>query len=68
MKLSKFSLQSQKQLMDYPLIATVGILVIFGLIMVYDASVVQALSDFKDSYYYIRQQIIMNSKISINRC
>lgn len=44
--------------MDYPLIATVGILVIFGLIMVYDASVVQALSDFKDSYYYIRQQII----------
>lgn len=31
---------------------------IFGLLMVYDASVVQALRDFKDSYYYIRQQLL----------
>lgn len=33
-------------------------MVSFGLLMVYDASSVQALKDFKDSYYYIRQQLI----------
>lgn len=41
-----------------PLLITVLILVVFGLIMVYDASVVQGLKDFSDSYYYIRQQLI----------
>lgn len=52
------SLQSQKKGMDLPLLISITILVVFGLIMVYDASVVQGLKDFKDSYYYIRQQLI----------
>lgn len=37
---------------------TVVILVIFGLVIVYDVSVIQAYRDFGDSYYYIRQQLI----------
>src|SRR5689334_18923568 len=52
------SLQSQKTGFDLPLLFTVLILVVFGLIMVYDASAIQGLSDFKDSLYYIRQQLI----------
>lgn len=55
---SKVKLYLQKQQMDFTLLATVGFLVIFGLVMVYDASSIQGLNDFKDSYYYIRQQII----------
>lgn len=58
MNFKKIRLQSQKQTIDLPLLTTVGVLVIFGLIMVYDASVVQGLKDFKDGYYYIRQQLI----------
>lgn len=54
----KKNLQSQRQGMDLILLLTTGILVIFGLLMVYDASVVQGLKDFKDSLYYIRQQLI----------
>lgn len=51
-------LQSQQQQIDLPLLLTTLFLVVFGLLMVYDASVVQGLKDFKDSYYYIRQQLI----------
>lgn len=58
MNLPKKNLQSQRQQIDFPLLLTVGFLVIFGLLMVYDASVVQGLKDFKDSYYYIKQQLI----------
>lgn len=54
----KSALQLQRKGIDLPLIICILILVIFGLLMVYDASVVQALKDFKDSYYYIRQQLI----------
>ncbi|MBI3109436.1 putative lipid II flippase FtsW [Candidatus Daviesbacteria bacterium] len=51
-------LKSQKKTFDLPLFVTVLILVLFGLLMVYDASSIQALRDFKDSYYYIRQQLL----------
>ena len=51
-------LQSQKKSIDLLLLISILILVVFGLIMVYDASVVQGLKDFKDGYYYIRQQLI----------
>ncbi len=54
----RVSLQLQKRQFDLILISVVGILVIFGLVMVYDASAIQGLRDFKDSYYYIRQQLI----------
>ena len=52
------SLQSQKRGLDLYLLLTVAVLIIFGLIILYDASVVQGLKDFEDSYYYIRQQLI----------
>lgn len=43
---------------DLGLLVTVFVLVIFGLIMVYDASVVQAYKDYGNKYFYIRQQLI----------
>ncbi len=51
-------LKEQKKTFDLPLLITVGILVIFGLLMVYDASSVQGLKDFSDRYYYIKWQLI----------
>ncbi|MBI2019887.1 putative lipid II flippase FtsW [Candidatus Daviesbacteria bacterium] len=51
-------LQSQKKLLDLPLLLAVCFLTIFGLIILYDASSIQAIRDFKDPFYYIRQQII----------
>ena len=58
MKRKKPVLQSQTRGLDLALLLNVIVLVIFGLIMVYDASVVQGLKDYGDSYYYIRQQLI----------
>lgn len=58
MNFKKPNLQSQKKQIDIPLFLTTGVLVIFGLLMVYDSSSVQGLKDFGDSYYYIRQQLI----------
>lgn len=43
---------------DFRILVTVFILIVFGLIMVYDASVVQAFKDFGDKYFYIKQQLI----------
>ena len=48
----------QKQRLDFPLLFTVAALVIFGLLMVYDSSAIAGLRDFKDSLYYIRQQLM----------
>lgn len=52
------SFQSQKKSLDLPLLFSVLVLIIFGLIIVYDASAVQGLKEFNDSLYYIRQQLI----------
>lgn len=54
----KANLQSQKKQIDLSLFLTVGALTVFGLLMVYDASAIQGIRDFKDSLYYIRQQLI----------
>src|SRR5947209_4097884 len=43
---------------DSMMLLVVGILVLLGLIMVYESSVVQAYKDFGDQYYYIKQQLI----------
>lgn len=43
---------------DYSILGIIISLVMFGLIMVYDASVVQAYKDFSDKYFYIKQQLI----------
>ncbi|MDO8619091.1 MAG: putative lipid II flippase FtsW [Candidatus Daviesbacteria bacterium] len=48
----------QKKSVDMTLLITTAVLVIFGLVMVYDASVVQGFKDFNDNNYYIRQQLI----------
>ncbi|MDP3973659.1 MAG: putative lipid II flippase FtsW [Candidatus Daviesbacteria bacterium] len=58
MRLKKFDLYSQKNFFDLSLLMSVLGLVIFGLVMVYDASVTQGLRDFQDANYYIRQQLI----------
>ncbi|MBI2011842.1 putative lipid II flippase FtsW [Candidatus Daviesbacteria bacterium] len=44
--------------LDYSIVVPLFLLVGFGLIMVYDASVVQAYKDFGDKYYYIKQQLL----------
>jgi cell division protein FtsW len=49
---------TKKSKIDLGILLSVSALVIFGLIMVYDASVVQAYKDFGDKYFYIKQQLI----------
>ncbi len=58
MVFKKAILQSQQKRLDLTLLVTIGVLVVFGLLMVYDASAIQGLNDFQDSFYYIRQQLI----------
>lgn len=43
---------------DSTLLALVIILVVIGLMMVYNSSVVQAYRDYGDKYFYIKQQLI----------
>jgi cell division protein FtsW len=52
-----FTLNSSSSF-DSGLIITIIVLLVFGLILVYDASIVHALKDFNDGYYYIKQQLI----------
>lgn len=54
----RYLLNTQSKSFDFSLLLIVSALVLFGLVMVYDASVFQALNDFKNSLYYIKQQII----------
>lgn len=58
MNLRKSRLKPQKAHLDFTLLAITLILVVFGLLLVYDVSAIQGLKDFKDSYYYIRQQLL----------
>lgn len=58
MAFRKSNLESQKKQIDLPLLLSLGVLVVFGLMMVYDASAIQGMRDFKDSLYYIRQQLL----------
>ena len=48
----------QENSFNISLIVIVALLTIFGLIAIFDSSVVQAYRDFGDSYYYIRAQLI----------
>lgn len=43
---------------DVPILITVVALVVIGLIMVYDSSVIQAHRDYGDKYFYIKQQFV----------
>lgn len=58
MVFKRVNFQSQKKQMDLSLLLTTGVLVTFGLLIVYDASAIAGLKDFKDSLYYIRQQLL----------
>src|SRR3989344_7336032 len=60
-RVRKFQGHSNKKIskrIDYQLLICVAGLLIFGLIMVYDAAVVQAFKDYGDKYYYIKQQLV----------
>lgn len=56
--LTSSSFKERKSKVDMYLLFTVIALTCFGLIMVYDASVVQAFKDYGDKYVYIRQQLL----------
>ena len=57
--MKKLSLGNSEQTgFDLKLLFITVLLVIFGLVMVYDASVIQAFKDYGDNYAYIRQQLI----------
>lgn len=43
---------------DIPIIVSTAVLVIFGLIMIYDASVVSAFRDYHDKLYYFKNQLV----------
>jgi cell division protein FtsW len=58
MRAKKYNIVPQKNKLDIPLLINVLALVIFGLIIVYDASIAHAVQDFGDGYYYIKQQMI----------
>lgn len=49
---------TQRHQVDIRFLGAVVFLCLFGLLMVYDASQVEAFRDFGDKYYFIRQQII----------
>lgn len=51
-------LSVQRHATDLILLACVLALTLFGLVMVYDASVAQAFQTFGDKYYFIKQQLI----------
>ena len=52
------SLKSQEQKIDRVILGLVMGLTLFGVLMVYNASVVIAFRDFADKYYYVRQQAV----------
>ncbi|MBI2327205.1 putative lipid II flippase FtsW [Candidatus Curtissbacteria bacterium] len=55
------NLFSQKSAFDIPLIVVTILLVIFGLVIIYEASVVAAFRDFGDKLYYFKNQLIWAS-------
>ncbi|MBI3282598.1 FtsW/RodA/SpoVE family cell cycle protein, partial [Candidatus Curtissbacteria bacterium] len=55
------NLKSTKAAYDLPLIITALTLTFFGLVMIYDASVVAAFRDFGDKLYYFKNQLIWAS-------
>src|SRR5437899_1068448 len=60
--MKKFSVSlhrvSQSPRIDLGLIVVVLALIIFGLVMIYDSSQVEAFRDLGDKYYFIKQQLI----------
>ena len=57
-KLREQQIFNQRPKFDLPLLGVVIFLTLFGLLMVYDASLSEAFNDFGDAHYFIKQQII----------
>src|SRR3990167_1210327 len=55
---SKAQIRLQRNNFDYWLISATAVLVIVGLLTIYDASVVAAARDFGDKLYYFKNQVI----------
>lgn len=55
---SKTQVKTQRNSFDFWLIGTTAILVLIGLLAIYDASVVAAARDFGDKLYYFKNQVI----------
>lgn len=56
--MGKLGSKPARFLIDFPTVITTAILVIFGLIIIYDASIVAAHRDFGDKLYYFKNQLI----------
>lgn len=54
--MAKLGLQLSK--LDLPLLITVVALVFLGILMIYEASVVVALRDFSDRYFFVKNQLL----------
>jgi cell division protein FtsW len=53
-----YSYSDSKSRLDYVMLVFIALLTLFGLLMVYDASIVQAFQNFGDKNYFIKQQAI----------
>ena len=56
--LSKTHVKSHRSSFDFWLISTTTVLILVGLLTIYDASVVAAARDFGDKLYYFKNQVI----------
>src|SRR3989344_444457 len=54
----ELALRSQKSKLDLWFVATALILVLFGLLFIYDATIISAYRDFGDKFYYFKNQIL----------
>lgn len=58
LKNKKAQINAQEHRFDIALLILVVVLCLFGILMVYDASVAQATQNFHDKYYYLKQQLV----------
>src|SRR3990167_8881399 len=56
--LSKTHVKSHRSSFDFWLISTTAVLILVGLLTIYDASVVAAARDFGDKLYYFKNQVV----------
>lgn len=56
-KTEKLHLKKQHKTIDVPLLLTSAILIIIGLVVIYDASVVAAYRDFNDKFHFFKNQL-----------
>lgn len=54
-------LRSANRQIDLPLIVVTALLVVFGLIIIYDATIVTSYRDFGDRLYYLKNQLVWAS-------